>query len=97
MATKMKKNYIYTTSGTCSSAILLTVEEDILVSARYLGGCSGNTQGVAKLVEGMKLSEVESKLAGIQCGGRPTSCPDQLANAIRMIRNGETGSRLKEV
>ena len=84
--------YLYTTSGTCSKAILLTVEGDILTDAAYLGGCQGNTQGISRLVVGMRL-----KLEGVRCGRRSTSCPDQLARALEMIEKGELGDNLKEL
>ncbi len=92
----MKKNYIYETEGTCSRAILLTVEDGVLISASYVGGCMGNTQGVAKLAQGMPLHEVRQRLEGIRCGDKPTSCPDQLATALRLIEENKLGGRLKE-
>lgn len=73
----------YTTHGTCSVRISFDVEDNIVKSVAFLGGCSGNTQGVAKLVEGMEIHEVISRLEGIKCGARPTSCPDQLATALK--------------
>ena len=73
----------YTTKGVCSRAINLTVEDGIIKDVSFDGGCSGNTQGVAKLVEGMKAEEAISRLEGILCGSRPTSCPDQLAKALK--------------
>lgn len=73
----------YTTHGTCSLRISFDVEDSIVKSVSFLGGCSGNTQGVAKLVEGMEIHEVISRLEGIKCGARATSCPDQLANALK--------------
>ncbi len=76
----------YVTRGTCSQAIYFDIEEKdgrkILTNVRFDGGCNGNTQGVAKLVEGMYAEEVVSRLKGIRCGFKPTSCPDQLAVAI---------------
>lgn len=79
--------YEYKTSGTCSSKILFDIyEEDGVKKVRdvkFIGGCSGNTQGVAKLVEGMVVEEVISRLEGIKCGFKPTSCPDQLAQALK--------------
>lgn len=72
----------YKTSGVCSRSIDLEIENDIIVSAKYTGGCSGNTQGVAALVAGMSIDEAISRLSGIRCGLKPTSCPDQLAKAL---------------
>ena len=73
---------LYETHGTCSVAIEYEVNNGILTSCRFIGGCPGNTQGVARLVIGRKVEDVISLLKGIQCRGG-TSCPDQLAKAIR--------------
>lgn len=73
---------IYKTKGVCSQAILFDVDGDIIRSVQFQGGCSGNTQGVAKLVEGMKVQDAIDKLSGIRCGFKSTSCPDQLAIAL---------------
>ena len=74
----------YTTKGTCSMAIEYELDDEQRVhNVKFIGGCSGNTQGVAKLVEGMPVKEVISRLEGIKCGSRPTSCPDQLATALK--------------
>ena len=70
-------------SGTCSRAVDFEVENGVVTACQFIGGCSGNTQGVAKLVEGMPAKEVIARLEGIQCGRRPTSCPDQLATALK--------------
>ena len=79
--------FTYSTKGTCSRQILFDVDaEDKLHNVRFIGGCSGNTQGVARLVEGMDIDEVISRLNGIRCGFRPTSCPDQLANALKQYK-----------
>ena len=73
---------IYKTSGTCSSAINLEVEGDIIKSVSFTGGCNGNLQGISRLVEGMKVEDAISRLKGIRCGFKNTSCPDQLAHAL---------------
>ena len=75
----------YKTHGTCSRAIEIDIdtEKGIIADAAFVGGCSGNTQGVARLVEGMKATDAIAKLEGIKCGPRPTSCPDQLAKALK--------------
>ena len=78
----MKKNLEYTTRGTCSRSIEITLEDGIVKNVRFLGGCMGNTQGVAALVRGMRAEEAIQRLSGIDCGGRGTSCPDQLARAL---------------
>lgn len=75
---------IYKTKGVCSQAIEFEISDDKKVhNVKFIGGCSGNTQGVAKLVEGMDAEEVIKRLDGIHCGPRPTSCPDQLSRAIK--------------
>lgn len=76
----------YKTSGTCSSAITFDVKDNKLVSVQFTGGCNGNLQGISKLVEGMDIDEVISKLSGIHCGYKPTSCPDQLATALKAYK-----------
>ncbi len=74
----------YKTKGTCASRIDFEIDDQRKVrSVKFIGGCSGNTQGVAKLVEGMDLDEVVARLEGIRCGMKPTSCPDQLAKALK--------------
>lgn len=74
--------YTYKTKGTCSREITFDVIDHKLKNVSFLGGCNGNLQGIAKLVEGMDIDEVKSKLKGIDCNGKGTSCPDQLAKAI---------------
>ena len=73
---------VYTPKGVCSRKMELDVEDGKIVSAKIVGGCAGNTQGVAALVKGMKAEDAASKIKGIRCGFKPTSCPDQLARAI---------------
>ena len=74
---------VYKTHGNCSQAIQLELDGDVIKSVEFVGGCSGNTQGVASLVQGMKAEEAIERLEGIRCGFKPTSCPDQLAKALR--------------
>ena len=84
----MTKHIEYKTQGTCSRAIEITVnDESIIESVKFIGGCSGNTQGVAALVKGMTVEEAIARLKGIHCGPRPTSCPDQLAQALEQYKN----------
>lgn len=72
----------YKTHGTCSQQILIDVnDDDVIENVQFIGGCTGNTQGVSKLVKGMKVDEVIARLKGIQCRAG-TSCPDQLAQAL---------------
>ncbi len=78
---------VYETMGTCSKAIVLDVDDatGVINSVQFIGGCAGNTMGISQLVRGMKAEDVISKLEGIRCGMKPTSCPDQLANALRQV------------
>ena len=78
----MKQKISYKTSGVCSRQINLTVEDGVITEAAFVGGCHGNTQGVAALVIGMTAEEAIRRLRGIKCGFKPTSCPDQLAQAL---------------
>jgi len=82
----MEKNLVYTTRGTCSKLLDVTVEDDRIKRVQFIGGCHGNTQGIAALVAGMKVDEAIAKLSGIDCGGRGTSCPDQLAHALMQLK-----------
>ncbi len=73
----------YKTQGVCARSIEIDVENGIIQNARFIGGCSGNTQGVAALLIGMPIEEAVKRLSGIRCGFKPTSCPDQLATALK--------------
>ena len=75
--------YTYKTSGTCSTQIDLELEEGVIRSVAFTGGCNGNLKGMCSLVQGMPAEEAIGKLQGIQCGWKPTSCPDQLSIALR--------------
>lgn len=74
--------YEYRTKGTCASKITFSLEDGVIHDVKFTGGCSGNTQGVAALVEGMDAREAVQRMKGIRCGMKPTSCPDQLAKAL---------------
>ena len=74
---------VYKTKGVCSQLVNVEVENNIVTSVEFVGGCNGNTQGVAALVEGMDVHEAIRRLEGIHCGPRPTSCPDQLSKALK--------------
>lgn len=74
--------YDYRTKGTCSSAIRLELEDGVIRHVEFQGGCNGNLQGIAALVEGMPAQEAIAKLKGIRCGFKSTSCPDQLSLAL---------------
>ncbi len=75
--------FSYKTKGVCSRDILIDVEDGIIKSVKFNGGCNGNTKGIASLVIGMKVEDVINKLSGIKCGFKGTSCPDQLACALK--------------
>ena len=79
----MKEQFIYTTRGVCSRNIEITVNDGVIEAVKFIGGCSGNTQGVASLAVGMTVEEVINRLNGIKCGPKSTSCPDQLATALK--------------
>ena len=74
------------TKGTCSQRIYFRIEDGKVYDVEFLGGCNGNLQGIGKLVEGMEVDEVISRLEGIHCGMKPTSCPDQLASALKKAK-----------
>lgn len=74
--------YEYKTKGTCSQKITFDLEDNKIKNVNFIGGCHGNLQGIAALVEGMDANEVVTKLSGIRCGWKNTSCPDQLALAV---------------
>lgn len=76
---------IYKTKGTCSSAIDIQVKDGVIESVQFTGGCNGNLKGIAALVQGMKVEDAISRLEGIRCGMKPTSCPDQLAQALKTL------------
>lgn len=75
-------NIEFTPRGVCSRKMLIEIEDDRIVSLKVTGGCNGNLQGISALVKGMKIDDVIEKLEGINCGGKGTSCPDQLAKAL---------------
>lgn len=73
----------FKTRGVCSQKITFDIEDNKVRNVRFIGGCSGNTQGVARLIEGMDVEDAISRIEGIKCGPRSTSCPDQLACALK--------------
>ena len=77
------KHIEYCPQGVCSRKIDIDVENGIIQKVVFTGGCSGNTQGVSRLLEGMTVEDAIARLGGIKCGFRPTSCPDQLARALK--------------
>ena len=79
-------NLTYYTQGTCSTQIDIVTNGDIIENVAFYGGCNGNLQGISILVKGMKIDDAIKKLEGITCGFKSTSCPDQLANALKQLR-----------
>ena len=79
--------YEYKTKGTCSRSILFDIEDGKVKNVQFIGGCNGNLKGIAALVEGMDVQDVISRVEGIQCGMKSTSCPDQLAQALKAAKN----------
>ena len=78
---------VYKTKGVCASAVSFDLVDGKITGAKFTGGCSGNTQGVCALVEGMDAKEAIKRLSGIRCGFKPTSCPDQLSKALKEALN----------
>ena len=79
--------YTYIPHGVCSRMIELEIEDDVIKDCKFIGGCNGNLQGISKLVTGMEIDDAVEKLEGIDCAGRGTSCPDQLAKALKAARD----------
>lgn len=82
----MEKIVQYETSGTCCRLMQVKFDGDVITDVDFLGGCNGNLQGIKSLVKGMKIDDVISKLSGIRCGDKSTSCPDQLAKCLKEIK-----------
>ena len=88
--------YYYRTSGTCSMAIEIKTEGDTIEGVRFQGGCNGNLNGISRLVKGQKLEDIANTLEGTTCGMKRTSCPDQLARALRGVIEAEAGGEMPE-
>ena len=82
----MNHELTYKTNGTCSREIKIQIENDVVKSVDFVGGCPGNLAGISMLVSGMNIDEVIEKLEGIKCGSRSTSCPDQLTLALKSVK-----------
>ena len=78
--------YQYNTQGVCSKSIFFDVEDNKLKNVSYIGGCNGNLKGISQLVEGMDIDEVIARLEGTTCGSKKSSCPDQLAQALKFYK-----------
>ena len=79
--------YTFKTRGTCAQMISFDVEDNKLSNVQFYGGCNGNLKGIGSLVEGMDIDDVIARLEGIKCGMKQTSCPDQLAAALKAVKN----------
>ena len=80
--------YEYKTNGVCSRTIFFEVEDNKVKNVQFVGGCNGNLKGIAALVEGMDIDDVIARVEGTTCGMKSTSCPDQLAQALKSAKNG---------
>ena len=80
--------FSYRPRGVCSQQMDFDIEDNVIQSVKIYGGCSGNLQGISRLVEGQNVDEVIGRLRGIRCGMKPTSCPDQLARALEQYKEG---------
>ncbi len=78
--------YTYKTKGVCSSTINFEVENGVITELQFIGGCNGNLKGISSLCKGMRIEEVIERLEGIRCGFKSTSCPDQLAKALKEVQ-----------
>ncbi|MGN0005473.1 MAG: TIGR03905 family TSCPD domain-containing protein [Candidatus Gastranaerophilaceae bacterium] len=83
----------YQTKGTCCKLIYLQIDDDKVLDAEFLGGCSGNLQGIKSLIKGMTIDEVIARLKGIDCNGKGTSCPDQLAACLSEYKKQKSTSK----
>ena len=81
--------YSYKTNGTCSREIRFDVTDGVISNVEFIGGCNGNLKGIGELVKGMSIDDVIAKLENIKCGFKNTSCPAQLANALKEYKNGQ--------
>ena len=78
--------YSYRPQGVCSRQMIFDIEGDVIENVQIIGGCPGNLLGISHLVKGQKIDDVIARLENVRCGGKPTSCPDQMAKALRQIR-----------
>lgn len=81
--------YIYKPSGVCSREFIFDIEDDKVMSLQVVGGCNGNLKGIANLIKGMKLEDVIGRIEGVKCGMKNTSCPDQIACALKSYLENE--------
>ena len=79
--------FTYKTKGTCSQMITFDVNDNVVTNVQFFGGCNGNLKGIAKLVEGMNIDDIITRVEGVKCGMKSTSCPDQLAQALKAAKS----------
>ncbi len=79
--------YEYSPRGVCSQRMIFEIEDNVVKSLKVIGGCNGNLQGISKLVVGLSVDEVIKRLEGIRCGMKQTSCPDQIAKALKEVKS----------
>ena len=79
-------SFTYKTKGTCSQLITFDIEDNKVYNVNFLGGCNGNLKGIAKLVEGQDIDDIINRIEGVRCGPKQTSCPDQLAQALKQAK-----------
>ena len=82
----------YQPQGVCAKMMQIRIKDEVIQDVESLGGCSGNLSGISILVKGMNINDVTSKLQGIPCGSRPTSCPDQLSKALLAYKEAKSGA-----
>lgn len=80
--------FTYKPKGVCSSSMTFTLEEDRIIEVKIMGGCQGNLLGIANIIKGKTIEEVISSFEGVACGNKKTSCPDQIAHALRQYQQG---------
>ena len=84
----MTKEIVYHPQGVCSREYHIVVKDDVIDSIKIIGGCDGNLKGIAGLLRGMKVDDAIERMSGVTCGSKPTSCPDQIARALRQLQQG---------
>lgn len=89
-----KETIQYETSGTCCQLIQVTIEDNKICNAEFMGGCNGNLKGIKNLINGMEIDEVIEKLSGITCNGKPTSCPDQLSKCLAAYKESKQKAKV---
>lgn len=91
----MLKSIQYKTTGTCCALMNVVLEDNKIYDVEFIGGCNGNLKGIKSLIKGMDIDEVISRLKGITCGAKPTSCPDQLSQCLLLYKEQEEAKVVK--